>query len=531
MENTATLTEPSRPVRFPLKLKLLALMIVLIASSLLIFVAIALKIFREDKSAYIYETLLNKATSEQLILAHRLASTLPEGQHGTFEVKNGKLTLDDTDPTELLSEELKKESTFTLGLVFPLQNEYYRFTGKGLVKVSDEERKVFATIFENSIHEAVKEITLDGEKWLYAFDYNPRWHFIYTAALPQEDAFAATTRLIKRSAQYGLFILGAAMLLSVFLARPLTAQLELLFGMTQEIAKGNFSQRVNVKGSDEVSALSDSVNDMADKIVLYMEQMKEKARLENEVAVAQLVQSSFFPKGATSTDDHQVFGYIEPASECGGDWWGILDLGDWRLFFIADATGHGVPAALLTATINCCKSSLEFMLEARPDLASRPDEILRYMNHAVSEAGKEIQVTCFVGSLNRRTKEFVYSNASHTPPLLFAPVEGTLAKDHFVPLIDANGPRLGQTQNANFAVQALTLKKSDTIFFYTDGITEAEDPAGTRWGERRLIKSLINHGTGAPRDIIEGVFGDLKVFMADKPKDDDHTAVAMKVIT
>src|SRR5690606_11851732 len=122
------------------------------------------------------------------------------------------------------------------------------------------------------------------------------------------------------------------------------------------IAQGNFDKRVKVKGHDEVGALSDSVNDMADKIVLYMEEMKEKARLENEVAVAQLVQSSFFPRSSLTSPDLQVFGHFEPASECGGDWWGIADHGDWRIFFIADATGHGVPAALLTATINCCKS-------------------------------------------------------------------------------------------------------------------------------------------------------------------------------
>jgi sigma-B regulation protein RsbU (phosphoserine phosphatase) len=150
--------------------------------------------------------------------------------------------------------------------------------------------------------------------------------------------------------------------------------------MTQELASGNFSKRVKLKGSDEVGALSDSINDMANKIVVFMEEMKEKARLENEVAVAQLVQASFFPE---STQLPDITGHMEPASECGGDWWGYFDHGDWRVVFIADATGHGVPAALLTATMNCCKTSLGYILESKPDIVKQPDEILRFKSSCV----------------------------------------------------------------------------------------------------------------------------------------------------
>lgn len=528
---------PTRRVRFPLKLKLLTLMIILVASSLTFFVFIALKVFKDDKSAYIYETLLNKASSGQVILTQKLLSQFPVNDDFPFFQVSGKKLLFvnhaqniNHDTIAFLKKEFEENSGFKLGIVVPMNKQFYRIDKGEIKQVTDEEREVFLTIFQKS-HQAVKEINFEGEPWLYAFDYNQKQNFIFTAALPQAKAFEATTFLIKRSAQYGLFILGAAMLLSVLLVRPLTAQLELLFGMTQEIALGNFNNRVKVKGHDEVGALSDSVNDMADKIVLYMEEMKEKARLENEVAVAQLVQSSFFPRSLSSEKDLTVYGHFEPASECGGDWWGMFDHADWRIFFIADATGHGVPAALLTATINCCKSSLGFILEYKPDLVSRPDEILRYMNLAVSEAGKEIQVTCFVASYNRKTHEFIYSNSSHTPPLLFAPVNGALEKDHFNPLIEANGPRLGQAPNSTFASHKLVLKNHDTIFFYTDGLPEAEAPDGSRWGERRMIKSLVKNGTGAPQELIEGVFGDLKVFIADKPKNDDLTAVALKVIS
>ena len=76
----------------------------------------------------------------------------------------------------------------------------------------------------------------------------------------------------------------------------------------------------------------------------------------------------------------------------------------------------------------------------------------------------------------------------------------------------------------------MKLESHDTIFFYTDGLTEAENTEGSAFGQRRLIKSLAQHGTGSPMSIIEGVIGDFKVFTHNKPLNDDLTAVSMKVI-
>jgi sigma-B regulation protein RsbU (phosphoserine phosphatase) len=513
-----------RQVRFPLKFKLLSLMIILIAASLVVFVGIALQIFKEDKGAYIFESMLNKASSEQVLLSQKLGN-------GAFSIVDHTLVFNGSSVDELLKKNLNEKSVYHSKLIIPKQTDLFQFVNGKLSPLSEEEQNFLEPMLSQSVNEAVKDLTINGEQVLHAYQYNAEKNYAYMVTLPQKKAYEATENLIKKSINYGLFILGISMLLSVFLARPLTAQLETLFGMTQEIAQGNFQKRVNLKGHDEVGALSDSINDMANKIVVFMDEMKEKARLENEVAVAQLVQSSFFPSTKATDKEGTVHGHFEPATECGGDWWGYLDQDDWRIFFIADATGHGVPAALLTATLNCCKSSLSYIMESRPDLVSSPNEILRYMNKAVYGAGGEIQVTCFVASFNWKTQEFIYSNASHTPPLKFAvPMGEALNKDNFEPLIEANGPRLGQKAEAQFRSHSLRLKPHDTIFFYTDGLTEAENAEGSRFGERRLIKALSEHGAGNPKDIIGGVVQNLRAFKADRPNGDDITAVAMKVI-
>ncbi|MFN8369856.1 MAG: HAMP domain-containing protein [Bacteriovoracaceae bacterium] len=80
------------------------------------------------------------------------------------------------------------------------------------------------------------------------------------------------------------------------MARSLTKPIELLFEGTSEVAKGNFEHVTEVNSSDELGVLSDSFNFMNKEIIRYMQEVKEKARMENELAAANLVQSSFFPE-------------------------------------------------------------------------------------------------------------------------------------------------------------------------------------------------------------------------------------------
>ncbi len=502
------MTSAYRKVVFPLKLKLLLVMIILIATSLSVFVAIALKTFKQDKTAYLFESLTYKAETMRLNASH-----------------------------ELVGKDLNQE----LPNLIPARTQYEYFfilPGSGFIRTTEKtprsleksEQDLFKKMLDDGLTQGATSVAVQGQDWLYAWEFDRKLNFISVVRIPQEEAFQVTKYIVNKSLTYGIFILGIAMILSVLLARPLTAQLEKLFGTTQEIAKGNFSVRTEISSHDEVGALADSVNDMAGKIEVYIQEMREKARLENEVAVAQLVQSSFFPEKDIIEKNLEIKGHFEPATECGGDWWGVSSHGEWRVLFIADATGHGVPAALLTATINCCKTSLDYIRELQPDFLSRPDEILRFMNQAVCGAGKEIQVTCFVASINVTTGKLVYANASHTPPLYFNSLKESLAKDDFRPLIEANGPRLGQGPGSRYESRELALNPHDTIFFYTDGLTEGENTEGTPWGQRRLVKALIQHGRESTENVLGGVLSEFKAFSPERPKD-DLTAVLLKVLS
>lgn len=509
-------------IRYPLKLKLLMLLSIMLIVSLSIFVNFAIQIFRDDKSAYIFETLLSKANTERIILEN-----LIRNKSGSLEISEHDLVLQD--------EKLKHSTLFgqdeeliKTQLLVHKDQKFYQLDDS-LTLVDSQRSHFLESIFSKKIFEAVREIKLGHDKVLMAYSYSPEFDFIILSTIPYDLAFGATDELIQKSLYFGVLLLGICLIFSVFIVRPLTRQLEILFDHTKKIATGDFKTKVAVRGSDEVSALTVSINHMSGQIEEYIEEMKEKARLESEVAVAQLVQSSFFPD--STFDDNKItsYAYYSPASECGGDWWGLSHTPTHKIFFIADATGHGVPAALLTATMNCCKNSLNFILESRPELLQSPHEILRFMNQAVWGAGKKIQVTCFVAILDLQTNKLAFANASHPAPLKFNSLTQNLEKSDISLLQGVNGPRLGEREDATYQSMNIQLNPHDTIILYTDGIIEAQNLEGKRWGERRLLKAISENYQANCETLINSIMNSVKDFSEGHTQDDDYTVVSFKV--
>src|SRR5690606_27430611 len=228
---------------------------------------------------------------------------------------------------------------------------------------------------------------------------------IAMATISKDDAFAVAQGLIEKSYLFAIFLLSLAIIIGILFSRSLTKSLEVLFHGTQSFVGGNFESRVSINSSDEIGALSDSFNYMGKKIVDFMAEMKEKLRLEREVEVAKLVQDSFFPEMNGHLKGSAFAAFYTPASECGGDWWGHLEKDNCSVIFIADATGHGVPAALITATANCALHTLEEVLKTKPELSTRPDQMLEWFNRAICGAGKQLYMTMFCLVIDAKNKK------------------------------------------------------------------------------------------------------------------------------
>ncbi len=241
------------------------------------------------------------------------------------------------------------------------------------------------------------------------------------------------------------------------------------------------------------------------------------AALQQELEIARRMQLSVLPRHFPPRTDISLATFILPAKEVGGDFYDYFLLEDGRLgVVIADVSGKGVPAAFF---MGICRT----LLKASARFVDSPAETLARVNAVLAAENEEMMfVTLFYGVLDPASGRFVYANGGHNPPAL-------RSRDGVRLLAQPGGMALAVVENARFAECELTLREGDVLFLYTDGITEAQDPRGTLFGEAALLATL---GAVAPDALADAyptqVVECVQRFMNGAPQADDVTCVALR---
>ena len=218
----------------------------------------------------------------------------------------------------------------------------------------------------------------------------------------------------------------------------------------------------------------------------------------------------------------------QSASECGGDWWGVYEIEGRKILLIGDATGHGVPAALVTATANCCAQVISDLAINRPEILENPALILSIMNRVIFNLGGKILMTFFIGIVDESGNQLTYSNASHNPPYLYRFSDEAPSKDHISVLMEANSTRLGHTLETTYENCQISLNPNDVLVLYSDGILEAENQSAKQYGERRFLKSLLRVVKSTPEEMTSQILEDAYDYYEEVPPNDDITLVIVK---
>jgi sigma-B regulation protein RsbU (phosphoserine phosphatase) len=380
----------------------------------------------------------------------------------------------------------------------------------------------------------------DGRTMLGAFSEIPNYGLSVYVAQDAAGASIAIMRNVARSALWAwVFFLGAV-LASYVVSDRLTSNLRALTDATHRIASGNFSSPIRIKGKDEVANLGASVNNMAEQIVTLLESKVAAARQEKELETARLVQESLFPRERLDSGHCVVTAKSVPASECGGDWWGHVKVDENRAYvFIADATGHGAAAALVTAmAFSTCKTLATTRIEKNQSPIP-PNEILEILNRTLFDSGLgRNSMTFFAALLDFSNGTMTFANAGHNLPFVIPADEkdsrlGAAGSDpsrkmnHFK--IRAVGNPLGMVPDSKYQCSSMSMHAGDKIFFYTDGLFESRNPSGEPWKEKSLRQSIAAHaGLDADR-FQDGVFTDAFNHFSGKSIDDDITVVTVQI--
>ncbi len=158
-----------------------------------------------------------------------------------------------------------------------------------------------------------------------------------------------------------------ALLIGTRLTRTVTGAVAQLYNATEHINRGDFSHRISVQSHDQLATLANSFNSMTASIENLIEEQKEKQRLQNELTIAQEVQTQLYPQHISQLASLEVFGFCRPARTVSGDYYDFLTLNSDRLILaVGDVSGKGISAALLMATIHSAVRA--YSLESMPSL-------------------------------------------------------------------------------------------------------------------------------------------------------------------
>lgn len=394
------------------------------------------------------------------------------------------------------------ESTFLVAAKEPGSNAYLI---KALVEIPDllstkdthgvlvlvENGKVLASTKEINISDEIKAELgkdrpgttmvrkLNGENYLISTNQVEGTDLKLVSFYPEAVALGALGVLYKRSLIFVSFSAFLTILIALFLSNGLTRKLILLTDMAGEIGKGDFTQKPKVTSSDEVGVLQMAFLRMSDEIQKLLIATRETARMEEELKTARLVQERLFPKEATfATEGFKLSGFYDTSTECGGDWWFYYRQKDDLIVLIADATGHGTPAALSTAA----SRSLFANLEERENM-SLADVARAWDKSIAASSGQKVYMTAFIMKLNVKTGKGVFLSASHEPPILFKP-DGEASFLEF----QESAP-LGELTD-HWVEVPFEMKSGERVLLYTDGLWAVESPEKKVFSELRFVKKI-----------------------------------------
>jgi phosphoserine phosphatase RsbU/P len=325
-----------------------------------------------------------------------------------------------------------------------------------------------------------------------------------------------------------LIIELVALIMGLALARSITSSVHELFMGTERVRQGDFTHRININTKDQLGELAGSFNQMTGSIENLLQTAAEKKRLEEELRIARQIQMSLLPRGPLDVPGLGITALCVPAREVGGDYYDFFPLGGDRLgVLIADVSGKGTSAALYMAELKGLVLSLSQIYQSPRQLLIEANRIL------AQNLDSRSFITMTYAVLDLAEGVMTYARAGHTP-LIYFPGGGSprRAAQVLVPNGMVVGLRIDGAEELFSDLleeKQIVLDKGDVIVFYTDGITEAMNPASDLFGESRLSRIVEEHGHLESGELRERILREIEAFVGPADQHDDMTMILIKV--
>jgi len=254
--------------------------------------------------------------------------------------------------------------------------------------------------------------------------------------------------------------------------------------------------------------------------LLVLLEVADRLSLKNDLEIARDIQQAMLPSGSFSAPGVETAGLSRPANTVGGDFYDILPQSDGRVVIaVGDVAGKGSPAALLMALLLAMMRTLVPLMEKD---GLEPADLVARLNVQVSRHAPGSRfITLFYGVYDPRSGELTYVNAGHTPPLVLRAAGAVDRLGH-------GGVALGMFERSTYATGRTSLQPDEIVAIYSDGITEAENPAGRPFDESGLESALRRHCRDGISAIGPAIVSAVTKHTADTRLADDLTILLLR---
>lgn len=272
---------------------------------------------------------------------------------------------------------------------------------------------------------------------------------------------------------------------------------------------GGFGVCIECHGTVEAERL---MNDPLMTVCLSCLTDKQRSSLEDDLQLAADIQRGLLPRSGIACDRWHVDFAYHPAGIVSGDYVDIIERGDEFFFILGDVSGKGMAASLLMSNLHAIFHSLVPTGMPLGELMSRA-------NHLLCESSLANQYATLVLGKANRAGEVEVTNAGHLSPLLL--------KNGMIGELNHSGLPLGMFCSAEFEVNKVTLHKGDSLFLFTDGVTETTNVEGAEYGTLGLFDAIAGCDTHVPKEMIRRCLGHIDDFRGSAARNDDLTVLAL----
>lgn len=243
----------------------------------------------------------------------------------------------------------------------------------------------------------------------------------------------------------------------------------------------------------------------------------QRQRLERELALARTIQQGLLPEAPPKIDGFDIAVRHDTSLQVGGDYYDFISLSPTtQLFLVADVEGKGAPAALVM-------SNLQATLHTLVRHVHSIEGVLYNLNERILDSTRGGKyMTFFMGLLDLPRRGLHYVNAGHLPPVVVRPTAPVYLRE--------GGMVVGLMPNARYKRGFVQLQPGDVITTWTDGITEADNPAEEQYGVERLVAGVLANRARPAQEIVDVVFDDVDAFSKGGQHEDDRVLMAIKVV-